>query len=734
MQDRPMVVQPSDATVDGGGTPRPDASDSGAPSGNAADTLSRTLSTLLEVSAAMSQQDELANLLESLEHACSALVPHNAMRVYQAERDQQALTLIHASGERSGQAEDASVPFGVGVAGIAAASQRMTRTPPGHTAGSILAVPVTVENDVFSVISLARSNGDPFDERDESLLGILCAHAASEVRRIELGRRNRELYLGGIRALASTVDARDPHTRGHSARVSQMARSLAEELGLSPKDTRRVEVAALLHDIGKVGIPDAILQKAAPLDQHERAVIMGHAELGASILRDAHSESLAELVPLVLHHHEWWDGRGYPRGLSGEEIPLGAQLISIADALDTITHDRPYRQRSAPEDAWVEIQRASGTQFSAAVVEALGRVLDRGSIAHLFEKRRSPDSSTPLTTERAPDWSGQLGDLRALGVMVGLARITSHIADLPQLMQQSLGMLAERLDMSLAMVLRPDPSRREELQAACHSAAGYTVLDCPSPDCLDEVLASPLPASMESLGHIPGISRMRDVFPSMHNVGVVSLASDDEPAGLLMFQPTGNERYWRADVEVIESIAPHVLAAINVARLHERAKVDARTDGLTGAMNYRAFRAELHDCITRASPFSVLMFDVVGLKPVNDTAGHLAGDDMLRRTVDVIRGTVPRDAVVARIGGDEFGVLLPVTTDVDPGVLCGRVSAGMAREVARAHQQPVALRYGWADYPEDGNTASALIHTADQRMYRQHGESGRYDVPRPPQQ
>jgi len=212
---------------------------------------------------------------------------------------------------------------------------------------------------------------------------VFCSLVALAVGAIrELGQRRREArhsFLQTLTTLAETIDLRDPYTAGHSRRVAAYSRLLALEMRLSEEDARQIEHAALLHDIGKVGVPDAVLFKTGPLDDEERLLIRGHPVIGARLL--AHIPSMCKIYPCILHHHERFDGRGYPDGLAGANIPFGARIIAVTDAFDAMTTDRPYRAGLAADDAIVELLRGAGTQFDSRCVSAFVRVIARGAAA-----------------------------------------------------------------------------------------------------------------------------------------------------------------------------------------------------------------------------------------------------------------------------------------------------------------------------------------------------------------
>jgi putative nucleotidyltransferase with HDIG domain len=181
-------------------------------------------------------------------------------------------------------------------------------------------------------------------------------------------RRLEESSLEAIESLNATVDAKDPYTAGHSARVQRIALAIAEELGVPAQRLDAVRFGGLFHDIGKIAVPDSVLTKPGALDDGEFAIVQRHPGDGAEIV--SHFSRLHEAVPLIRHHHERWDGKGYPDRLVGDEIPQEACVVGLADAWDAMTTDRPYRAALSIEQAAAEVRKCRGTQFAPAVVDA----------------------------------------------------------------------------------------------------------------------------------------------------------------------------------------------------------------------------------------------------------------------------------------------------------------------------------------------------------------------------
>jgi putative nucleotidyltransferase with HDIG domain len=191
-------------------------------------------------------------------------------------------------------------------------------------------------------------------------------------------QENQELFLGTIKALAAAIDEKDPYTRGHSDRVTKYSVKIAKELGLGPRDMRAIEIGSLLHDVGKIGIDDRILRKPSVLTDEEYRYMKQHPEKGASML--ASIKNMKEISPAVKHHHERWDGGGYPSGLKGDEIPLIARIVNVADTFDAMTTNRPYQKSMSFEKAVARLRELSGTAHDPKIVEIVATLYKRGDI------------------------------------------------------------------------------------------------------------------------------------------------------------------------------------------------------------------------------------------------------------------------------------------------------------------------------------------------------------------
>jgi HD-GYP domain-containing protein (c-di-GMP phosphodiesterase class II) len=236
---------------------------------------------------------------------------------------------------------------------------------------SVLCVLLRTPRKHLGVIHLDRSYWQKaFTEDDLHLADALAAHVSAGIECAQLLRRQRELFLQTISALASAVETRDPYTGGHTARVTAYSLLVGEELRLSAKELDHLRTGGPLHDIGKIGIDDAILRKPDKLTEAEFDIMKSHTTLGDDILKAI--PKMKEIRPIVRSHHERWDGKGYPDGLAGEAIPLLARVVAVADSFDAMTTKRPYNTShvKTPEEAFAEVERCAGSQFDPRCARA----------------------------------------------------------------------------------------------------------------------------------------------------------------------------------------------------------------------------------------------------------------------------------------------------------------------------------------------------------------------------
>ncbi len=346
----------------------------------------RELTTLHDVSAALVSKTEIDELLNYiLDRACTVMRADKGSLLLLEEDE------LHARCTR-GTTHGTELKFrlGEGVAGLVAKTGQPrivenVRTDPRYVAilpgvaqreETMLAVPLSLDDRVIGVLNVDRElKYGVFTPEEERLLLSLASSAAEALGRAQHLREMRDLHLETLEAFAMAVDTKDAYTHGHSRRVGHIAVQVATMLRLPSEEIEVIARAALLHDIGKIGISNAILFKPGRLTEEEYEIMKAHVIWGENILKPI--KRMAAEARLVRHHHERWDGKGYPDGLSGEQIPIGAAIISVGDAYDTMTSDRPYRRSLGRDVAVEELQKCSGTQFNPLVVGAFLMVSSR---------------------------------------------------------------------------------------------------------------------------------------------------------------------------------------------------------------------------------------------------------------------------------------------------------------------------------------------------------------------
>ncbi len=247
----------------------------------------------------------------------------------------------------------------------------------GEELRSFLSVPLVIKGEVKGMLNVfSFHRGQIFLEGQRKSLFVLASRAANAIENARLHEELKATFLQTIEGFAHALDAKDPYTHGHSRRVTSYCEQIALAMGLDMKEVERIRHAATLHDIGKIGLKLESLNKPGKLNQDEAEVFRTHPKMGTRILGPI--RFFDNLIPIIYHHHEHYDGSGYPEGKRGDEIPMGARILSVADAYDAMTSDRPYRQAMTMEEAVAELLKNMDTQFDPRVVDVFVRILSQG--------------------------------------------------------------------------------------------------------------------------------------------------------------------------------------------------------------------------------------------------------------------------------------------------------------------------------------------------------------------
>ncbi|MCL5958055.1 MAG: GAF domain-containing protein [Chloroflexi bacterium] len=349
------------------------------------------LATLYETSRAASATLDLDSLLHLFLRSAVQQLGANHGVVFLLDEDRQRLQVKAAEGLNEEAARQRSFAIGEGAIGqVAETGQallvRATRGKPatGKADGEeflpmALAVPLVAKGMIIGVLGLGeRASGEDYTETDLRLVATLAGHVSTSIENIRLYDNMENLALNTLRALAAAIDAKDQYTRGHSDRVAEYSLRLAERLRLRQSECETIHYAGILHDIGKIAVDEAILRKAGPLTPEERILMETHPVNGARIIEPI--GFLKEAIPILRHHHERYEGGGYPDGLKGENIPVAARIVGVVDAWEAMTSDRPYRRGMSQQEAAEELRMNSGAQFDPELVELFLSILEKGKV------------------------------------------------------------------------------------------------------------------------------------------------------------------------------------------------------------------------------------------------------------------------------------------------------------------------------------------------------------------
>jgi diguanylate cyclase (GGDEF)-like protein/putative nucleotidyltransferase with HDIG domain len=584
-------------------------------------------------------------------------------------------------------------------------------------------LPMKSRGQLVGVLACGTDAPNVLDDEDVAVLQTLANLVATAFENAGALARMRELYLASVRALAAAVDARDPYTRSHSARVAALSRGIAEEMQLSADQVRRIQLGALLHDIGKIGVPDAILNKPGALTPDEWVMMRSHSMLGASIVNAV--EPLRDLVPIVRSHHERYDGAGYPDELGGDLVPIEAYVVAAADAFEVIVSRRAYKPAQTVEHACAELLRCRGTQFHPAVVDAFLRLIDRDRAQGAAQLRRIAG----ILHEDIEDVPGP-GVLleqfaasarthgRQLAILQRLASEISAVLDIDDLAERLLRIICDAMGYENGFLLTLDDAGDYlVIRAAVGPSGSYVGQRLPRGQGISWWVVERGELQNVADGRLDarfyGPSEIRSVL-------CVPLQLGDERIGALGVESTRLAAFGREDEELLTAVSHQVAAAVRVAKLHQAAKIAAATDPLTGLPNRRSFFERLERELTGrdGAPLSVAIVDANGLKALNDDFGHAAGDEALVRVGAILQAGVREGDLVARIGGDEFAVLFTGA----PILTAERIVRRLAERIAHStlgvgHRLPT-IAWGVADASGEA-TVDALVEAADRAMYRQ---------------
>ena len=567
----------------------------------------------------------------------------------------------------------------------------------------------------------------------------------AEKERVEIEKRHVEeiasLNMRTIEALALAIEAKDQTTHTHLQRVRTYAVAVAKELKLGEDEIEALRAAALLHDIGKLAVPEQIINKPGRLTPEEFEKMKVHPLVGAEILdRVAFPYPVA---PIVRAHHERWDGTGYPEGLAGEGIPIGARILAAVDCLDALASHRQYRPALPLAEAMAKVKEKSGTWFDPQVVDILqAQYVDLERIAQMSEDTAAPGLSKAARVERglAPaagfertepthgpvdnDFLSSIASARQeaqtmfelsqdLGVSLSLSETLSVLSMRLRRMIpfDSIAVFVNRNGWLLPELVSGENFR---MLSSLKIRVGEGLCGWVAENCKPIVNGNP----QVEAGYVVDPGK----HATLQSALVVPLEGLNGVVGVLAMYHANRDAFTPDHLRILLAVASKVALSVENALKYQQAESSATTDYLTGLPNARSLfvhlAQEVGRCRRMKTQLAVLVCDIDGFKQINDSFGHLEGDKLLREFTTRLKEVCRGYDYVARMGGDEFVITAPGLTAEAAKEKADRLNQA-AIESGRhvCGRDVITLSVGMAFCPEDGYDVERLLAEADRRMY-----------------
>jgi diguanylate cyclase (GGDEF)-like protein/putative nucleotidyltransferase with HDIG domain len=570
--------------------------------------------------------------------------------------------------------------------------------------------------------------------------GLYLGKLDDEKRHVE---EMANLHLRTIEALALAIEAKDHTTHEHLQRVRIYAIEVGKEVGLVGPELEALHAAALLHDIGKLAVPEHIISKPGRLTPEEFEKMKIHTLVGAEILERVRFPY--PVVPIVRAHHEKWDGSGYPMGLKGAEIPIGARILSAVDYLDALASDRQYRRALPLREVMQKLAAESGKAFDPKVVEVLQRRYEH--LERLAQAKSQADSGGPLSTaikiERGLEPAAGFENAKGQDHAGREATFLSSIAAARQ-EAQALFELSQDLGASLSLgetlsvfSVKLKPMVPYDAIAIYVRRDGELVPEYVNGDNYRLFSSLRIPIGQGLSGWVaqnrkpiingnpsvePGYLNDPSKFSTLRSALAVPLEGVAGVIGVLALYRGERDAFTSDHLRILLAVSGKMALAIENALKYQQAENSATTDYLTGLPNARSLflqlDRELARCKRDNSTLTVMVSDMDGFKQINDRFGHLEGNRVLRLFAQALKDSCREYDYVARMGGDEFVVIAPGLAAEGAGKKAEQMCA-LARQAGAevCGEEILSLSVGRAVYPEDGKDAEQLLAQADRRMY-----------------
>lgn len=578
---------------------------------------------------------------------------------------------------------------------------------------------------------------------------ITAAYALYKIYFERINAQSREtaevarLHLATVEALATAIDAKDQTTHCHVRRVQVYAAGVGRLLGLPSREIEALRVGALLHDIGKLAVPDHISNKPGKLSAAEFEKMKIHTTVGAQILERVNYPP--EVTAMVLHHHEQWDGSGYPDGLKGAATPLTARILAVVDCFDAVREDRPYRSGMTREESSRMLRRGAGTHFDPRVVEVFLKHLpefeneidvlglsqpgftneecDERQLIEAEARARENRATRPAAPSYLNDIKDAQREIYELYEIACAFGLSIDIEDTTSVLVNKVGRIVpyDTCVVYLYDELTGCATLAHAAGRNADTAGGLSV--GPGEGVIGEVLAS---RRLVMTGYpAADFARARlttdDVYRS---VIALPLMKDERLLGVLAVNSFEPGRYTNDHTRLLDTVARLASDALANAMRHAETESNALTDALTGLPNARALSTRFEEEAARARrtrrSLHVVMLDLDDFKLVNDTFGHKTGDQMLRGVTNALQAQLRDYDFLARYAGDEFVAVVQDLTTEQVEELCARIEAVVRQfslHIRVDEHARVGISVGAATYGVHGETLDQLLVRADQAMY-----------------
>jgi diguanylate cyclase (GGDEF)-like protein/putative nucleotidyltransferase with HDIG domain len=567
----------------------------------------------------------------------------------------------------------------------------------------------------------------------------------AEADKVHYVEQVAKLHMNTIESLAIAIDAKDQTTHGHVRRTQIYATEMGKLLKVTESQTQALVAGALLHDIGKLAVPEYILNKPGKLTESEFAKMKIHPTVGGDILKRVNFPYPVE--DIVRYHHEKWDGSGYPRGLKAERIPLVARIISVVDFYDATRCDRPYRKGMKREESLALLQKMSGTSFDPKVVEFFVKhviAFDKLIDAHDIQEQVASENMDLLTKTR-PD-AGLASDIMGTpDGSLGFRSITEAqrevfaLHEIAQTIGSSLNMndtvtlISNKLrsivpfDACIIFIVDDRSGKAIAMHTVGDDAELFSRRNINVGDGITGWVIANGRSMCNSSPELDLVGLPEETVSAYRAVLVSPLIREDGAFGAITLYSKGRTSYTTEHVRLLESVAQHAASALNNAITFEKTKESALTDPLTELPNARGFymmlEQKLAECqrMNRES-LALISMDIDDFKVINDQWGHAVGDRLLASLARVIRKELRQMDILTRYAGDEFVAIMPMSSSTMSEMLAERICGAVAAHkfsVRTGKTVEVTISIGYACFPADGETTEELLTAASRNMQQQ---------------